>query len=396
MVIHGKLVCILISSLLINMSMMLVLPFYPIVAHERGVSEFMIGLVFTTLPLSSCIFSAFISKKIETVNPRSCASLGLASMASSLLGFTFITTFDNIGFIILSLICRIIGGLGLACIYISSMSMISMNYPAKQESFISMMEACGGFGLMMAPLYSAFATKQVSFSGSFFMFSLVLMIFIPIYWTFTGSKPRIQLINEEHKDPVKAKMTKNMLIDASILIFCYTIITFLEPSMSLYLSENHISDNIISIVLSGMTLCYTITNFFMSFLTKYIKIRKLISLSATISTLGVLLAGPISIYFNTISISILGAIITGIGAAIAFVSVLPSMIHDMTIIGLDEESVVGHLSSLISIGMNMGEISGPILSGVLPLLFDFSIGCSILAFVGIALIFSNLLLKTKG
>ncbi|OMJ88802.1 hypothetical protein SteCoe_9189 [Stentor coeruleus] len=377
------------------MSMMLVLPFYPIIAHERGISEFMIGLVFTTLPLSSCIFSAFISKKIESVNPRSCACLGLVSMALSLLGFTFISTFDNLGFIILSLICRVIGGLGLASIYISSMSMISLNYPAKQESFISMMEACGGFGLMMAPLYSAFATKNVSFSGSYFIFSLVLMVFIPIYWNFTTSKSRIQLINEVQKTPTKIKITKNILIDTSILIFCYTIITFLEPSMSLYLSENHISDNLISIVLSGMTFCYTITNFLMSFLTKYIKIRKLISLSATISTLGVLLAGPISIYFNTISISIIGAIITGIGAAIAFVSVLPSMIHDMTILGYNEESIVGHLSSLISICMNIGEISGPILSGVLPLIFDFSIGCSILGFIGIALIFSNFLLKTK-
>lgn len=392
---YTKLICILLSTMLINMSMMLVLPFYPIVANERGISELMIGLVFTMTPLLSCIFSIFIGKKIETIGRRNTSCLGLLSMAISLLGMTFITSLDNTGFLALSLISRAFGGLGLACIYISNMTMISSEFPTKLESYISMMEAFGGFGLMMAPIYSTYVTEEVSFSASFFFISLGLLVFIPIYWLFTGSKTRVQEIKEEEKDPAHVKLNKNMIIDLCILVYCYTVLCFLEPSLSLYLASRGVSDYFIGLVFTGLTCCYTMTNFIMAFLAKFFKIYKIVPYSACICTLGLLSAGPAGEFFDSVYLSIFGAIITGVGVAIAFVSVLPSIIREAIEIGNYEDAVAEDLSGLVSMGMNMGEITGPIFSGIFAIFFNFSGSCFILSFAGFALIFSHLLLKTK-
>jgi MFS family permease len=318
-------------------------------------------------------------------------------MTISLLGMTFITSLDNIGFLALSLISRAFGGLGLACIYISNMSMISSEFPTKLESYISMMEAFGGFGLMMAPIYSTYATEEVSFSASFFFVSLGLLVFIPIYWFFTGSKTRVQEINEEEeKEPAHVKLNKNMIIDLCILVYCYTVLCFLEPSLSLYLASRGVSDYFIGLVFTGMTCCYTMTNFIMAFLAKFFKIYKIVPYSACICTFGLLSAGPVGEFFDSVYLSIFGAIITGVGVAIAFVSVLPSIIKEAIVIGNFEDAVAEDLSGLVSMGMNMGEITGPIFSGIFALFFNFSGSCFILSFAGIALIFSSLLLKTKS
>ncbi|OMJ68095.1 hypothetical protein SteCoe_34547 [Stentor coeruleus] len=396
MVPYTKLICILLSTMLINMSIMLVLPFYPIVANERGISELMIGLVFTMTPLLSCIFSIFIGKKIETIGRRNTSCLGLLSMAISLLGMTFITSLDNAGFLALSLISRAFGGLGLACIYISNMSMISLEFPTKLESYISMMEAFGGFGLMMAPIYSTYITEELSFSASFFFISLSLLIFIPICWIFTGSKAKVQEIEEEIKEIAHAKLNKNMIIDLCILIYCYTVLCFLEPSLSLYLASRGVSDYFIGLVFTGLTCCYTMTNFIMAFLSKFFKVYKIVPYSACICTFGLLSAGPVGEFFDSVYLSIFGVIITGVGVAIAFVSVLPSIIHEALAIGNCEDSIAEDLSGLVSMGMNMGEITGPIFSGIFALFFNFSGSCFILSFFGIALLFAHLLLKTKG
>lgn len=394
MVSFTKLVCILLSTMLINMSMMLVLPFYPIVANERGISELMIGLVFTMTPLLSCASSVFVGKYIDSIGRRNMSCLGLLSMALSLFGLTFINSLDNTGFLILSLISRAFGGFGLACIYISSMSMISTDYPKKRESYISMMEAFGGIGLMMAPVFSTFATEEVSFSGSFFLFSLVLLAFMPIYWISTSSKAQVNIILAEEQ-PVKAKINRNMTIDLCMLIYSYTILCFLEPSLSLYLTNRGISENLICLVFTGMTCLYTITNFLMAFLSKYFEVHKIVPLSAGICTFGLILAGPLGELLDSVSVSIFGAIIIGMGVAIAFVSVMPSMLKELSMFGFNENSVAEDVSSLVSMGMNMGEIIGPIFSGVFALIFSFSGSCLVLAFVGIALTLSSLLMKNK-
>ena len=387
MVRYTKLVFILISTLLANFSMIIIVPFYPIVANKRGIGELMIGLIFTMMPLFSCISSMYIGKNIERFGRRFISCLGIGLNSLGLIGIAFSNSLDNNGFTAVSLTSRAISGIGLACIYISNLSTISSEYSDKRESYTSMMEACGGIGLIFGPIYASVTYSSIGFSGSFFFLAIFLLFFLPPLWLFNA--PTGTIIHRESRSLSRAKFSRNMALDLAILVYCYSIFSFLEPSFGIRLEERGLSESFIALVFTGLTIGYTLTNLLMGLLSRVCNVEKLVSASAGVCVVGVMLTGPIGSLFEGTFVSIIGMIMAPISAAMAFVTVLPSMIGEVSNVGLSSKGDIATVSSYFSMGINCGEIIGPLASGILSNMFHFNDSCIILGGIGILLILAN-------
>lgn len=394
MVTLTKLVCALSSTLLINMCLLIITPYYPIIAEDRGIGEMMIGIVFTMSPVFSCLFAVFIGKRISTFGRRNVACVGILANIFGLMGLTFCNSYDNTYFLIVSLVSRAIGGVGVACVYISSLSTISVEYPEKSEKYTSMMEAFGGLGLMLAPVYSSLTYSTLGFSGIFFSLAVILLIALPLLWSL--NKPRPRPIVYVPKRESRVKMNRNLVLDLAVLTYCYAVLSFLEPTIGIQLTKMGVSEGAIGWVFGGMTLAYTITNFAMAWASHYIDTARLANYSGIICAISLALAGPLSQYSDQVWICILGVIFVGIGTAIAFVSVLPAMIEEITELGFDSDEDIGKITSIFSMGMNLGEISGPFASGLLSGFFGFSGSCILLCGVGLTIAITNGTLKCQN
>ena len=388
-----KLAFILTSTLLINISLMLLVPFYPIVAEERGISEFLVGIVFTVSPLFSCLSSFFIDKLIEKYGCRTIACMGIAAGAISMLSLSFCNAYGNVEFLAISIVSRAFEGLGIACIYISNLTVISTEYTAKSEKYNSMMEAFGGLGYIIGPLFASVTYSIIGFSGIYFVECVILLVFLPLFWVFTP--PVIHHLHIENQAKSNLKLNKNMFLDLSVLVFCYGCLTFLEPALSLALTKIEMTEDNIGLVFSGMTLAYTLTNFVMSLMSHYFDLERLLEVSAGLCVCGLLILGPIGFVFAYPFVYIIGVIFVGCGVALSFLSFLPSMFLEISNIGLDVKRNTNKLSSVFSIGMNVGEIAGPVVSGLFTGFFGFTASCITLSGIGTLLIVSHRFMKSK-
>ena len=403
----AKILCFLISTMLINMSLMIITPYYPIVAEHRGIPEILIGMVFTMSPLSSCLFSVFIGRQIPRFGPRLVTCAGILMNALALLGLTFCNSFpSNTYFIILSLAMRSLVGFGIACVYIASLSTISAESAEKSHKYSSMMEAFGGLGLMLAPLYASLSFEYIGLSGVFFFLGTALLLALPGIWLCTGPKQDFgpseakaqKITNNRNSLQRKCKeipIRRNMVLDVAILAYAYGAFTFLEPTIAIQLEGMGMEEISIGWAISGMTLVYTLTNFAMACIAHYGDVTWMVNLSAGVCLVSLVLLGPVAHYFELLWLCLAGMLMLGVGAAVAFSSVFPSIAKEIEMSGDKSEAQSQRIYSLFNVGMNLGEITGPVLSGVFAGFTDFSGSCTIIAGIGMGLIVINLKLKQK-
>ena len=386
-----NLICILTSILLTNVTLMIIAPVFPLVASERGISHMEIGLVFSASPFFSFIISLQMGKLIFWIGDRNVATLGLLLNAVSSLGMSFSFYLDNSLFLICSLIARAFGGFGLACIYIASLRIIQKDFGENKEAYISLMEAFGGLGLMTAPIYCTLSYQTIGYSGLFFFLSMFFLVFMPIYWWST--KPKALLLDiEEQEQELMMRFNKNLSIDFSMLVYGYLVLSFFEPVLSLYLYEKGLDETTIGLVFSGMTFVYTLTNFLLAYISKFIKLEKLNIVGTIICTASLVLAGPISALLDLIWLSMGAVILAGVGVAFGFSCILPNMSKEIRY-GMIKKGNF-ELNSIYSIGMNTGEIIGPVISGILVEYLGFSLSCALVSCIGGALLTLNLV-KTR-
>lgn len=391
---YSKLTCTMFSTLIANTVITIIAPVYPLVAKSRGIGEVEIGLIFSLAPLFSFLCSFKIGNLIQAIGVRNVSTLGLAASVLNMLLLILASSQENLGFLILSLIGRAIGGFGLASIYVSNMVVINRDFKTHAETYTSLMEAFGGVGLMVSPIYCTLVYEEIGLSGVFFFLLLVILIFIPINWYFictdASSKSTIQ-----RSVDAKLILNTNLKLDLALLVYCYIVLCYLEPTVSLFFENKGLSESQIGMIFAAMASAYTLSNFLMAWIAAYTQIRKLFWLGPLLSVIVLTITGPAAVLLGSVWMSIFGVVLIGVATAIGFSSILPSMMNETRKLGFNPSSISDQLSSTYSMGMNLGEIVGPSISGVLISNLGFSSSCGFLALCGAALLIVRFVARTK-
>lgn len=123
---------------------LIITPFYPPLAQKRNLNPILIGLVFAVEPIASAIACLKLGKMISFWGRKRIILLGIISVFIGIAMFAMIFfVYDPTTFLIMSLLSRLLQGIGCALIYTIVYSVIANIFPKEDcAKNIAITEIC--------------------------------------------------------------------------------------------------------------------------------------------------------------------------------------------------------------------------------------------------------------
>ena len=121
----------------------LLAPFYPDVASKSGLSENTIGLIFAIFALMVMLVSPYLGVKMGVFGSRKMMVFGLALLSISTIAFSILSSIDPVhssSFLLVSIILRILQGIGAAGSETASYALAAELYPDDLSYAVGVME----------------------------------------------------------------------------------------------------------------------------------------------------------------------------------------------------------------------------------------------------------------
>lgn len=159
---------IFIIAIVCNMSLSLIINIFPAFAHERGLSNFFIGTLFSTFEITR-ITTSLQLKNLVRIGEKNLLLIGTLAQAISLL---LIVYSINLYFALILLMIMI--GFGFGVVFPLVISLTSRKVPEeKVGSAVGTLETSFGFGWLIAPLIAGSIADPFGLSSSFFIVSFI-------------------------------------------------------------------------------------------------------------------------------------------------------------------------------------------------------------------------------
>jgi MFS family permease len=375
----------------INAANSILAPFYPGEALSKGVSQDVIGFIFSSHPLASFVFSLILGKMMNIWGRRKLLIIGLVLQSIGLIVFGAVIFINSQAlFIAISIVARVFQGLGLASYLTIAYAYIPLLYPNLVEKKIAMMEMLTGMGLMLGPLLGGVLYTVGGYQTPFYTMAAIFFVVIPLMWKNLPpenynppDKSDILLQSEkENKKPQKTlsliKFLTNRRIFCTFLIVTLSdcMLCFLEPTLSPHLESYTSSTLLISFLFSIGTIFYVIFMGIISFFPKSIDRRLWMILGTFLLSISSFLLGPEPLLSlpHSICWPIISMCILGTGMSFCVLPAIPEFIDIGSGLTNDEEKErVGDMASgLFNSAYSAGAFLGPIIGGVLVNEFNFS------------------------
>ena len=120
---------IYIGLLLTYSSEALFVLFFPMLAEEKGISLWLIGVFFALYPFASFMVSPIIGKYLSILGRKRVILAGYAFVSLSLYLLCPLSGLNTVSVIVLTLISRIFGGVGNSCLLVASTTIFVSDYP---------------------------------------------------------------------------------------------------------------------------------------------------------------------------------------------------------------------------------------------------------------------------
>ena len=136
----------------------LLAPFYPDVAANNGLSEGTVGFIFAIFALMVMLVSPYLGVKMGEIGSRKMMIYGLALLSVSTVAFSVLDSIDPVHstiFLVVSVLLRILQGIGAAGSETASYALAAQLYPDDLSYAVGVMEtmygqALCGFGCLLA------------------------------------------------------------------------------------------------------------------------------------------------------------------------------------------------------------------------------------------------------
>jgi MFS family permease len=162
------LVPIFIIAIVCNMSLSLILNIFPAFAHNKGLSNFFIGALFSIFEITR-ITTSLQLRNLVKIGEKNLLLIGTLAQATSLLLIVYLI--NSYFALILSMI---VIGFGCGIVFPLVISLTSRKAPeGKLGSTIGALETSFGLGWLITPLIAGFVANSFGPSSSFFLISFI-------------------------------------------------------------------------------------------------------------------------------------------------------------------------------------------------------------------------------
>lgn len=182
-------------------------PFYPAVAERVGISDSIIGVIFSTFPLASIVVSLFLPKLMFSLGRNTILLSGLVLIGLSNLLISYMENFSAPVALSVSFLSRILSGSGAACESVASTSILSSDYPDRFQSLVALIEVFGGLGVIAGPLVGSLLFSLGGFSLSCKIIGISVLLYVPLLLSLLG-RSKTYVIDESEKISIRSMIVK--------------------------------------------------------------------------------------------------------------------------------------------------------------------------------------------
>ena len=170
--------------------------FYPQIATSKGISYWVIGLVFSLDPIFGFFASMVLGKYMIHISRKIVIMLGLLFLSISTAILSPIEYYDIEIVLVLSFLSRIFAGISSACIMTTADTICISDYPESIDLMIGRNEAVIGFGIMTGPLIGILLYLWVLYY-SLIIFTVLILLCCPIIWKLLGTFREYKISNDK-------------------------------------------------------------------------------------------------------------------------------------------------------------------------------------------------------
>ena len=294
-------------------------------------------------------------------------------------------------FITLSIIFRMLAGVGSSFIGVSVYAMVAIKWPDEVTKKIAILEAANGAGLFIGPVFGGLIFQWTFYCMPFFVFSLILLAILPFIWwnldTSLDSTETDSLVDSTEKVTTFNLLKHKRIFFAFIAHFFNSVVfTFADPILEPRLKKDMGVTNsaLIGLIFGLPVIAYVLTGpFLMAPLTKHWVKRSIIQSGFLVFGVSLLLVGPSAVlhFGENLYLMLLGMFTIGVAAAFTVIPIIPEMLEAVDGKFADKGKVKDVSSGIFNMANGLGQVAGPLSAGALKTKVGFAYTTDIFALI---------------
>lgn len=189
-----KQVAIYLTLLMVCCTFTLISPFYPEIANKKGLPLWMIGVMFSLNPFAQLMASIFLSKYMARIGRKLVLLSSFLFTSASMIMLSPIEEVDLATLTILSIIARLLGGIGASCVFTSIVTIFVSDYPDQIQIMLGRMEAAIGVGLILGPLLGT-GLYLINLLVALLIVAALILAAAPLAWKMLGTLKEYEVQN---------------------------------------------------------------------------------------------------------------------------------------------------------------------------------------------------------
>ncbi|KAL3281190.1 hypothetical protein HHI36_004407 [Cryptolaemus montrouzieri] len=367
-------------------AMSLMAAFFPIEASKKGLSETMVGLIFSFYALVMFLTSPIFGKILPKVGTKFLFLTGIMTAAVSNILFGFLVYIDDFTlFTTLCLIVRSFEALG-ACAYSTASYVYVVNtFPQSIGSVLGILETFVGLGMSTGPAIGGFLYSFGSFMLPFLVLGTAMAITVPLNFAFL---PSVEECNMSNKSTSFFKLIKikEVVVIGLVVVFASSTWSFLDPTLEPHLRKFNLTPEKVGLIFLLFSALYALSSPLWGWLADKIDNHwSMMVIGLYFCTIGLLLLGP-SPYipflnsFKSLWLIIIALCLLGVSVALTLLPTFRGILTSAMDAGHKESlgtySVVAGLWSCL---YSLGEVIGPSMGGILLQYYGFPLLSTVMA-----------------
>lgn len=363
---------ILIATASINFSSMICYsilgPFFPREAELKGASNTIVGMIFGCYALVSVLFSLILGKYIVQIGAKFMFVGGTFLSGGCTILFGLLDRVpDGPVYITMCFVVRTVDAIGFSGAMTSSFAVLIKTFPNNVATVMGSLEIFTGLGLVLGPPLGGILYEKFGYEMPFIVLGCVVLLMVPM---------NMYVIPTYDELPSRESFW-NLFRIPKILFICLVMLslsstlTFLDPTMSLFLSEKFgLSAISVGLIFFATALPYSISSPVLGCLTdKFPHTRKwMIVIGSLLTGISFCFLGPAPFFHikGSIWLFCFMMVLLGICTSMTGIPIFPEILEAAYKNNFEEGlSTLGLVSGLFGAVWSLGTFIGPTLGGYL-------------------------------
>ena len=373
----SKILILISFSIISEVGYSLLAPLYPFIAKKLGLSNSLIGLVFSSFALSNFFATLITPTLITLIGRQRCFYLGILTEGICTICFGLISFISNsMMFTVFSFIIRFAQGAGGAVVQTLIYSLTAATSEKESlEKNLGFMELGCSIGVAIGPLFASIGYYLFGFEFPFFLAGIIEIIMASLICD-------LEIKERENENDnvsiIKIITNKNVFMTFLATMIDMISISFIYPVFATHLHRKFgLSPEIISLFFIIETIAYFFSIQYLNTINKTLGNKLTMTVGTMLNATFILFLCPNSFLPQICSIIIIGLAGLGVAGALisipAVIDIIDTMKNEM---GIEEHIAQDYSSAIFNLGFFFGETFGPLLGGMLTDKFGFEIACN--------------------